>query len=532
MAGRLTTGTWRLLPVLPWVFFITSAFASDVDSNPLHLHLRLQMSQVLTPSNLTTASRATLPAQACKPNTPGCALQRDNAGAQTLGYAQALRSALQTSTAAQTERLDLLLQRAQLESAQEGYQPKPLLSGSAQQKKLDSDTAPSHQNLVTTGATWTLPTGTRLKAQLDNNLNKTPNVEGTTRQSTWVFELVQPLLRGAGAAARFPLELAQISERTGELARNQLLDGVYSSVSLAFFEAVTGQQQVVLSQRALERVLKTKEVNEALLQAGRLARLELLQSDADVAQAELELARVRQDALSKTNALLQLLGPEWALRRPEEVLLPERLPELPTVVLPQVDEQAVVQAQTTRADLMLAKDAIEVGRIGVAQAQNDALPILDLAVSRTAMRGSATGSDGSNNTIMLKMEVPLDRSLLRLQRTQAQVSLQRAELTFQDALRQVRSEVMNALRELEFSKKQLELATHTLEINRRKLEAEKERFSVGKISNFQWSAALNDIRVSENNLTQASLSMQRAAMEYDRSTGALTARRKSVMHAP
>jgi outer membrane protein TolC len=130
------------------------------------------------------------------------------------------------------------------------------------------------------------------------------------------------------------------------------------------------------------------------------------------------------------------------------------------------------------------------------------------------------------------LEVPLNRSLLRLQRTQAQVSLQRAELTFQDALRQVRSDVMTALRELESSKAQLELATTTVEINRRKLEAEEERFRVGKISSFQLSAALNDIRVTEDNQTQASLFMQRAALEYDRATGALTARRESVLQAP
>ena len=521
-------GGWTLLLVLLCSFSCASASEPGADSTPLHLRL----SQMLNQPNNMLARKAPLPEQACQQSTSSCPSRVDDVGAPNLSYAEALRSALRTGTVAQTGHLDQMLQRAQLESALAVYSPKPFLSGSLQQKKLDSDTAPSNPKMLTTGAIWTLPTGTRLKAQLNHNRSKTPEIDGTTRQSSWVFELVQPLLRGAGAAARYPLKLAQISDRMGDLARNQLLDTVYTSVSLAFFDAVTGQRQVVLSQRALERVLKTKNVNQALLQAGRLATLELLQSDADVAQAELDLARARNDALSKTNALLQLLGPEWAARQPEDVVLPESLPALPTVVLPQVYEQAVEQAQTTRADLLLAKDALEVGHISVAQAENDALPALDLALSRSALSNSLAGSAGSDRGIMLNLEVPLDRSLLRLQRTQAQVSLQRAELTFQDALRQVRSDVMTALRELESSKAQLELATTTVEINRRKLEAEEERFRVGKISSFQLSAALNDIRVTEDNQTQASLFMQRAALEYDRATGALTARRESVLQAP
>jgi outer membrane protein TolC len=439
---------------------------------------------------------------------------------------------LQAGTVAQIERLDHILQRVQMESARAGYEPKPFMSGAIQQQRLDGITGASRQNVLSTGAAWTLLTGTRLKAQLNHTSGSSADVIGTTRQANWVFELVQPLLRGAGASARYPLKLAELSERMGELARNQSLDGVYIAVSLAFFDAVTGQRQVVLSQRALERVLKSKGVNHALLEAGRMATLELLQSDADVAQAEFDLARARTDALTKTNALLQLLGPEWSARHPQDVVLPETLPGLSANVSPQAYEQAVAQAQNTRADLLLAKDAVEMGLIGLAQAENDALPVLDMTVSRSALRSSTVGTAGGSSGIMLNLEVPLDRSLLRQQHTQAQVNFQRAELYFQDALRQVRSDVMTALREFESSKAQLELATKNVEINRRKLQAEEERFRVGKISNFQLSAALNDIRVAEENQIQAQLFMQRAAIESDRATGALSARRTSVMQAP
>ena len=513
--------------ILPWACAIASAAEPEHGSTPWGVRLN----ETLAKPVVGFAGSAELSDPGCKPGTFACTSNAGVWGAQSISYTDALRSALQAGAAAQLERLEQVLQQAQWQSALADYKPKLLLSGGAQQKKLNHDTAPSHQNMVTTGAAWKLPTGTRLRAQLDHQLSKTPSVDATARQSTWVFELVQPLLRGAGAAARHPLQLAKIAERMGEVSRNELLDGVYTSVSLAFFDAVVGQRQVLLSQRALERVLKTKEVNQLLLQAGRLAKLELLQSDADVAQAELDLARARNDALSKTNALLQLLGPEWTTRQPKDVVLPDGLPALPSVALTQGYEQAVLQAQTARADLLLAKDALAMAHIGVAQAQNDALPALDLALSRAVQRGSTAGSDGSS-TVMLNLEVPLDRSLLRLQRTQAQVALQRAELTFQEALRQVRNDVLTALRELEFSKAQLDLSASTVEINRRKLEAEQERFRVGKISSFQLSAAQNDIKIAEDNLTQAGLSVQRAAMEYDRVTGALTARRKSVLQGP
>lgn len=491
------------MPFLALLFFITFAHAADAP-----VDVKLLPSFEL----------------ACGRIHSVCAANGGASSQQPLNYIEALRAALLLGTAAQTEGLNQVLQQAQWGAAKAVYEPKYSLSGGAQQVKPSSDAASSNQNKVSAGVTWSVPsdTGMRLRAQLDRNLSD-------SRQSNWVFELVQPLLRGAGAVARYPYKLAQITARMGELNRNQQLDSVYAAVSFAYIQAVAGQQQVRLSQAALDRVLHSKEVNLALFQAGRIAKLELLQSDADVAQAVLGLARARNEALSSTSALLQLMGPEWADRQAKDVLLVESLPMMEVIVVPQSYEQAVIQAQASRADLQLAKDALEIERIGVAQVVDDALPKVDLSVSHSIQSHAFIGSGTNSSTISLNWEIPLDASQLRLQQVRAQVSLQRAELAYADALRQVRSDVVSSLRALEFSKAQLALAAETVEIIRRKLDAENERFRVGKSSSFQLSSAQNELSNAENNHAQAVQTMLRSVIDYDRATGGVTARREAVL---
>jgi len=383
---------------------------------------------------------------------------------------------------------------------------------------------------ITAGTQWKLPSGAQIDLRLIQDLARSAGT--TSRPVTRVLELVQPLLKNAWSAAGLGLEQASLAEQIGTYQYRQALDDVFTLVSLAYFDAVLAQQQVVLARRALERVQQARAVNQALLEAGRLAQVELLQSEADQAQAGLDLEQARNGALSAASALLQLLGPDLSGLAPDELLLPEAQQPMPGPVPPA--SEALAQALAQRSDLRLAEAAVAAARLGVAQAENEGRATLDLALraqsqSSVPDSGGAAGGSGSGRSIGLTWVLPLDRSLLRLQRSQAQVELRRAELALEDAQRQLRREVDDALRELDFAQRQWTLAGSTVELNRRKLAAETERFRAGKTSGFQLSAAQDALRAAESAQAQAALAVQRAQIQQARAQGLLAGRREALM---
>jgi outer membrane protein TolC len=484
-----------------------------------------------TSASATNETALPRPQPACSAPVAECARVEHGAAGSLLTYSVALRSALQRGTAAQAQKLDDQVRQAQWESAQADYSPKPSISATTQ-RQLGSAAGTANSSInLTAGAQWQLLSSTRLQAQLQQTANRSPG-SGASRQSTLVLELIQPLLRGAGAAARYPLDAARLADRVSQFTIDQALDNIFISVSQAFFDAVAAQQQVGLSKRTLNRVLQTKEVNSSLYDAGRVAKVELLQSDADIAQAELGLARARNAALASLSALLQLLGPEWSERQAAEVSLPDSLPAVALDGAPRMPDQLVSQALTVRAEMRIAQAALETARISLAKAEDESRPALDLRVGLASTSPSSLGSANSQSSVGLMWSVPLDRSPLHLQRTQARVGLERAELAFQNASRQVRSEVVAALRELEFAQAQQTLAANTVELNRRKLDAEAERFRAGKTSGFQLSAAQSELSLAEAAQIDAALTVQRALVEFDRASGTLTQRRSVAMQAP
>jgi outer membrane protein TolC len=272
-------------------------------------------------------------------------------------------------------------------------------------------------------------------------------------------------------------------------------------------------------------------MNQELHDAGRLARIELLQSDADLAQAELGLARAQNSALASVSALLQGLGPDWAERHAQDVVLADELPVAITNQPAGAQDDEIARAVNARADLQVAQALLEIARLGEAKVQDDARPTMDLRLGLLSSRPVANGSAGSQSQMGVSWSLPLDQGLLRQQRTQAQVELQRAELLLTSATRQVRSEVIGAQRELAFAQAQQVMATRNVELQQHKLGAETERFRAGKTSGFQLSAAQNELAIAETARIEAALTLQLAQIELDRATGRLAARRETALHA-
>lgn len=440
---------------------------------------------------------------------------------------QAQRLALtQTSTAFATL-LDKAIQAAQLQVAEDEFAPKFALSGQSE-RKLPSDRLNTTTNAnVAAGATLKLPTSTQIETSLTQNYARQLQT-GSARSFTKLLQIVQPLIKNAGlTTATLARDTARLNDQIANYQRSQILDGLYLTVTQAYYDALQAHKQAEVAARSLERLQQVRTVNQGLYEAGRIAKLELLQSAADIAQSELSLAQTRNAEKAANSLLLQLLGPAMASQSDANLQLVEDLslldPSLPT------EEAVITQSQTLRDDLLIARLSVDTARLGLLQAKNEMLPQLDLNAGVQSISSNVeTQNLGPDYVVGLKFSIPLDRSTLNLQKTQAKANLRKAELALQDVETQVQSDVKNAIRELEFSVRQYRLAQSTANLHRHKFEAEQIKYRAGRTSAFELSAAQEALNNSELSLVQARFTVERALLALQRATG-LVAQTRDVL---
>lgn len=438
-----------------------------------------------------------------------------------LSLAQAVQLALTRASAARSLSIDADVQRAQIDAAESEFRLRPSLSGQTTQQRAPNVPAGTASSNLTAAGSFKLPIGTQIEAGTTWTHTRSPEA-GTTRPQSRFIQLVQPLLKGRGAAARIALDTTLLSAQVQDVQRQQSLDSLYLAVVFAYYDAVSAAGQVALARNALDRIEQGRRVNQSLVEAGRLARVELLQSEVDVAQGEMSIAQARNSASAAVQSLLQLLGPEFARLDPQSIELTDSVPD-PDEAVP-VESAAVANALSQRTELRATALLIEAARLGFARAEDDARTQLDLVAgvqSSSAGTPMAAPTDGPTYSIGLKFSVPLDRATLRARKSEAAATLQKAEMAHVDMETLVQAEVRTAVRDLAFVLGQLSSSSKTIAIQQRKLDAELEKLRAGRSSAFQLSAAQDALRQSESARLLARLAVVRARLQLTKATGQL-----------
>lgn len=135
-------------------------------------------------------------------------------------------------------------------------------------------------------------------------------------------------------------------------------------VQRAWVEAVAAQQALGLQAQAHELALQGLTLGQRMVQAGNWSQVPLLQQQASASGAALQWAQAQQQAFTRKEQLIRLLG----VMDPASVALPERLPALPAAPLVIPD----VQAQAVAHNMALTQASIEAQRASAALAAPEA----------------------------------------------------------------------------------------------------------------------------------------------------------------
>ncbi|WP_231376854.1 TolC family protein [Thioalkalivibrio sp. AKL12] len=447
-----------------------------------------------------------------------------------LGLADAIALALRRNTQLQSAYLDRVVDQLNLAVAEAQFRPRGTIVLGAQQNRAPGDDAETQRSSTLSPSLDTeLPTGGRIgfswNLDQDHGLDE-PAIQ-TSRSSQLSLDLNQPLLRGGGlAVGRAPLEIARLQETASALGLEETVVGTIDSVIAAYRALLQGQQRLEIAKGSLERTVEQLERNRALVERGRMASNELVQTESRLANQRFSVSQAEDGVDQSRLELLRLLnlGRDTRLRLRDTVEL-EALESL-RVRSPSL-EAATSIARDNRPDYLRLRIAREIESIGQMLAENEHLWRLDLnasldagATGRSARQ--ATGStldERPGYALGLELEIPILDPERPVRLLESRIRLRQSEIQFSEREVELELEVERSLNDLNSRWQQLGLAQRSLELARESLEIERERLAVGRTTSFQVNATEQNLQQAEQSLLDAVIAYLNAQTALDRALG-------------
>ncbi len=365
------------------------------------------------------------------------------------------------------------------------------------------------------------------------------------------FQLTQPLLAGRGnLQLRAPLLIARTQLLiTSALSQARIADFI-SAATRQYWDAVGARDSVGVQQQSLNLAQKSYEHDKLALELGALSRLDIFQSESQVAQRKLSLIQAQYAYKESLDGIRRLIGADL---RPQtrfmEILL-EDDPGLQsqTSILAAM-EDGVSKALRDRPELTAANTRISIDDLNERVAQNSLLPRLDLSVQggSSGLGGTQFASSGLLGTVPVQVGsrglgdalgqifgfgsptygfgvtvgIPIRSSTAKANLADAMVNRTRDKYAVRQIQQQVILEVKTATNELELAKEAVNAAVIARDLARKNVDAEQQKYELGTITAFEVLDAQTRLTQVESSLVAANVGYQKARISYERATWTL-----------
>jgi len=365
-----------------------------------------------------------------------------------------------------------------------------------------------------------------------------------TFTSSLTATFVQPLLRDFRIDNnRQQIAVVQINRDIAEETLRATVAQTVANVRNAYWELAYARAAVDVAQRSLDLAQKLVEDNQARVEVGTLAPIDVVQAEAEAANRRQTVAQAEATLATAQLTLKRLLvtgtsDPLWT----QEL----RAVDLPQLAAPPLDVEAAVRAALERrTDLATARKNLESNDVTLRFWQNQSRPALDLQLNYGAQgiggtqfirQGTGLGSTiigeipgGYTDalSILRNRDFPTWNAALtvsypiggnnadgqyaraRVQRTQQSTRLRALEL-------QVATEVTNAALQVQANLRRVDAARAARALAERQLEAEQSKFEVGLSTNFFVVQSQRDLADAQNVELRALTDLQRALVTFER----------------
>ena len=299
----------------------------------------------------------------------------------------------------------------------------------------------------------------------------------------------------------------RLTEQMAELAVEQQANTIQEQIAQLYVQILYENEAV----KVCEEIIKASELQrdraQVMVDVGSLARVDLVQLEAQVNQDKYSLAQAQAQLANYKLQLKQLL--EIHNEEPFEVAIPTVSDENVLRAIP--DELAVYQAALgSRPEIQSSKLNIESSEIAIASARAGYMPTVSLSASIGSNNSSGQHTDFTkqiknnlSNAIGVTVSVPLfDNLQTRTNIRKAKYALQTSELNLQDQQKQLYSTVENYWLNATTSQQQYIYALANEKSMQESYDLVSEQFNLGLKNIVELTTGKNNLLQAQQQLLQ------------------------------
>lgn len=352
----------------------------------------------------------------------------------------------------------------------------------------------------------------------------------------------QPLLRGFKIdTTRQQIQVTRINRDIADIDLRQTITNTVSSVRNAYWDLLYASGTLAVQQQALDLAEELIRDNEARVEIGTLAPIDVVQARSEAAARRQSLAQAEQVLATAELALKQLIVSGTNDDYWTSTLNPV---DQPTLDAPPIDLAAAIRAaMADRTDLARSRRQLDINDVNLSAMRNNTLPSVDLIGTyqlqgqggtrflRSGLGGNVTteipGGIGDAFdqlfdaafplwTVQVNVSYPLGQSAADAALARAQLQIRQVTAQLEQLQLQVATEVTNAVVQVGAIERRIDAAIAARELAQEQLDAEQSRFEAGLTTNFFVVQAQRDLSTAQDTELRAILDQQKALVELDR----------------
>jgi outer membrane protein len=393
------------------------------------------------------------------------------------------------------------------------------------------------QNMKWHGGSWNANwTNTRL------NTSNPLATRNPTYNSGLTASLAQPLLRGWRIdGTRASLLTNRITQQNDEIALQSTTSTTMANTRNAYWDLVFAIQAVEAAQNSLDISSKLVQDNQARVEIGTLAPIDIKSAEAEQANRRLTLVQAQATVRTAELALKRLIvsgtdDPLWASSI-NPVDRPAANPEPINV------DAAVTRALRERTDIQQSLNSLKISDINLRNQVEATRPQLDLVASyglagaggTQYVRAPGLGGEilktipsgyfdalrnlGGFNlptwNVQVNFALPLGQSAAEATVARSKLSLEQANANLKALQLQIATDVANAALTVQSSLESVQASKKARELAQDRLNAMQSKFEVGMSTNYEVVQAQRDFADAQNSELRALLNYRKALVNFE-----------------
>lgn len=362
--------------------------------------------------------------------------------------------------------------------------------------------------------------------------------------------IVQPLLYNRNnLQARAALSVAKTQLLITTAQSEARIGDIVADAARQYWDAVQARDNIRVQQLSVDLARKSYDRDRMALDLGALSRLEIYQSQSQVAQRKVELIRAQYSYREALDGLRRLIGADLnPVTRDMEIVLDDDPASLPASAA-QPQDEALRTALERRPELKVIDRRYSIDDLNAKVARNSMLPRFDLGLNFggnglggnqapisgplgggpvTLIPGGlgdalsqAFGLRSPTYGFSLQMSLPVRSSQAQANLADSLVNRARDQYQRRSLEQQIIQEVKRSVNELEMANAQIEAARTARDLSQKNVEAQQQKYEIGGITAFELLDAQNRLASVEGMLVAAYANYQKSLIAYKRATWTL-----------